>query len=46
MSDPKTDKPETDQPEMDVYSGVRWSALSKYGAQGMAKPHMTGPTAD
>ncbi len=35
MSDPKTDKPETDQPEMDVYSGVRWSALSKYGAQGM-----------
>jgi len=27
--------PERDEPEMDVYSGVRWSALSKYGAQGM-----------
>jgi len=24
-----------DEPEQDVYSGVRWSALSKYGAQGM-----------
>lgn len=30
-----SDSTQHDEQEMDVYSAVRWSALSKYGAQGM-----------